>query len=397
MYWERKYPEFDKNGFVGMKNFSNGNIKGMIRVIGRFWKAQETGESLDQFYRRCSVRLVAALAEKVVTFTLRVIKPTKLGTKDKTSVDVDNNTIDIDEICIKYGGEKGIPPQFLKGQMRKETSPYHPFYPTYLYEPYTTQFRAFSNNPGLETNLYYIKPDATTFNPSAPNYSVVKDFNFPTSPVSVWDMIEQYSELESLNNDVVKYGKRVATKNSTKEHGVLSFYGVYKDPQTEYNKYLEASYEKYKISKHPKNEPKANDEARENFINFLKNEWDGGISGGKKGLTNIKAQTRIAASYGLIQLTYPTAIATKYGVNYPVDNDNLPEKLLETVNLKWAIKYLTYLLKKAILDEHKKEKQANWDDGLEGTFSDDVWPSWNSITSYPSEVLNFAKAYSPIK
>ena len=70
---------------------------------------------------------------------------------------------------------------------------------------------------------------------------------------------------------------------------------------------------------------------------------------------------------------------------------------METVNLKWAIKYLTYLLKKAILDEHKKEKQANWDDGLEGTFSDDVWPSWNSITSYPSEVLNFAKAYSPIK
>ena len=52
-------------------------------------------------------------------------------------------------------------------------------------------------------------------------------------------------------------------------------------------------------------------EAAENFINFLKDEWDGGISGGKKGLTNIKAQTRIAASYRLIQLTYPTAIATR--------------------------------------------------------------------------------------
>ena len=114
---------------------------------------------------------------------MRVIKPTKLGTKDKTSVDVDNNTIDIDEICIKYGGEKGMPSQFFEGQSeRKQVHTTHFILLICMNSIYySIQLRAFSNNPGLETNLYYIKPDATTFNPSAPNYSVVKDFNFPTS------------------------------------------------------------------------------------------------------------------------------------------------------------------------------------------------------------------------
>jgi hypothetical protein len=257
------------------------------------------------------------------------------------------------------------------------------------------QFSAFSNDKSLVNNLYYIEENATIFDPPVPNHTVVKDYHYPTSPVSVWYMIDQYSTLDTIPppGGWRKYGERVATTNSTKEHGVLSFY-VYKTPAKIYKKYLDEAYSKYDVTKYPKNEPKANDEARKNLVDYLKNDWDGGITGGKKGLINIKAQTRIAASYGLLQLTYPVAISSS--VNYPSDKDNSPEKLLETDNTKWSIKHLTNLLKDAIKSE--KNKDANWSLGLENTFKSKIWyPKWNKLKTYGNEVLNFVKVYTPNK
>ncbi|MGQ9799988.1 MAG: hypothetical protein ACUVRG_12020, partial [Ignavibacterium sp.] len=118
-----------------------------------------------------------------------------------------------------------------KGHMRREISANYPFYPTYLNEPWNIQFEV-NKNEDLRINPFYIQENATIFNPPTPNHSNVKDYHYPTNPVSVWDMIEIYSTIvhSSPPGGWRKYGERRATKNATKENGVLYFYDVYSTP-----------------------------------------------------------------------------------------------------------------------------------------------------------------------
>ena len=229
--------------------------------------------------------------------------------------------------------------------------------------------------------------DATSFNPPIVDYANVRDYHYPINPVSVWYMIKRYSTIEDLTpeGDYIKYGKR-------NTDGSLSF--VYKTPKTKFNELQQESFEHYHVKHHPENIQSANNEARENFINFYKNEWNGRIYGGKKGLVNIKAQTRMAASYGLLQILYITAIEDDIG--YPEDSENSPEKLLETDNLKWPLKHLINIVNTALQDENNKV--ANWSLGFESTFELGVYPRWNSRSDYPIEVLTMANYwYKPIK
>lgn len=153
------------------------------------------------------------------------------------------------------------------------------------------------------------------------------------------------------------------------------------------------AYKKYKVKQNPHNEPAANNEARENFIKFFRDEWNGEVDSNNKGLKNIKAQTRIAASYGLLQVMYTTAIGST--INYPINSENLPEELLETENLKWAFNHLTYFMNKAL--KNQTNKDGNQQLGLEGTFVNGIWNNWNSRDGYALEVLDFSKNYQPIK
>ncbi len=372
VYWEKKW--FDKTDNKN-KDFSEN---GMIRLIGRFW---EEGKE-DSF----KVKLKSTDNAEI---EIKIVKPNKLGTQYSKAKDVFSKELNIDSLCIYWGGLKGIPPQFIKGQMRRETSSKYHFYPTYLYEPWTTQFRAFKDDQSLFNNLFFVQENATSFNPPTPNHSNVKDYHYPTGPVSVWYMIENYSTIVHISppGGWEKYGKR-------KENGELYFYGVYKTPQNKFNEYKKQAYKYFKVELYPQNKLFANNEARENFIKFFRDEWNGEVSGNKNGLKNIKAQTRIAASYGLLQLTYPTAIGGT--VNYPVNFENLPEELLETENLKWAFNLLTYYINDAL--KTQIDKNGNWQDGLEGTYLNRIWKSWNKWkVGYPEEVLDFSNNYKPAK
>ncbi|MCA2004603.1 MAG: hypothetical protein LDL01_02300 [Ignavibacterium sp.] len=381
VYWEKEKPVWEGTTITG------NLAKGLIRLVGRYWEEGKT-------YK---VKLTARTQNgDEASIVIEVKKPSKLGNNIAWSKDVFGNDLNIDELCIKWSGKLGIPPQFIKGQMRRETSSHYPFYPTYLYEPWTTQFKAFKDDKSLITNPFFVQENTTTFNPTTPNHSNVKDYHYPTEPVSVWYMIENYSTIvhTSPPGGWRKYGERQATKNSSKEDGVLYFYGVYETPQSIYNKYKKEAYNKYKVKEYPLKEPLANNEARENFIKFFRDEWDGGVSGNRKGLKNIKAQTRIAASYGLLQLTYPTAIGG--AVNYPINLENLPEELLETENIKWAFNLLTYYINDAL--KSQMDKNGNWQEGLEGTYLNRIWKSWNKFKpGYPEEVLRFSNNYKPGK
>lgn len=78
----------------------------------------------------------------------------------------------------------------------------------------------------------------------------------------------------------------------------------------------------------------ANILAREATINFLKDEYE-------EGLTNIAAQTRIASSYGLLQTLYITVLDEHY---YPTTYNDRPENLNDVkISMDYAIKHLIKL------------------------------------------------------
>ena len=102
----------------------------------------------------------------------------------------------------------------------------------------------------------------------------------------------------------------------------------------------------------------------------------------------------MAASYGLLQILYTTALGNDVG--YPENSENPPEKLLETDNLKWSLNHLSYFINNALKYETKID--ANWSLGFEKTFETKVYHEWNSRTAYPAEVLAMANCwYKPIK
>ncbi len=255
VYWEKEKPVW-----VGITN--KGNLqKGLIRLVGKYWEEGKT-------YK---VKLTAKTQNGDESSIVVVVKkPSKLGNNVVISKDVFGNDLNIDELCIEWGGKLGIPPQFIKGQMRRETSSNYPFYPTYLYEPWTTQFEV----QNLFTNPFFVPENATSFNPPTPNHSNVKDYHYPTEPATVWELIEKYSTIvySSPPGGWRKYGERRATKNSSKKDGVLYFYNVYKTPQNKYNELKRDADKKYDVIKNPSNDSLANNEAREKFIKG--NKWE---------------------------------------------------------------------------------------------------------------------------
>ncbi|MBI9073218.1 MAG: hypothetical protein JEY94_16565 [Melioribacteraceae bacterium] len=103
IYWENKW--FDK---------SDNNNKplplGMIRLIGRYWEEGKNFKVNLQINHN-------GLSNKI---ELNVIKPSMLLSKGQLPTysrakDINDEEINIDKLCIKYGGKFGVPPQMLKG------------------------------------------------------------------------------------------------------------------------------------------------------------------------------------------------------------------------------------------------------------------------------------------
>jgi len=372
VYWEKEKPIYGTNPPATLPI-------GLIRIVGRYWNE-------EQIYK---VKLTATNGTDETSVEIKVEKPSKIGNSYSTSVDVFGNTLNVDSLCIIWGGELGIPPHFIKGQMKSETSSCSPFYPTYVFEPYTTQFNILKDYTN-RNNTFFVQNNQTTFDPPVPEHLNVKDFNYYTSPTSVWQIIEDHSDLVNLVSGCgqTKYGSRISTLNSTRENGILYFYGVYSFPQNKYDNFKLIEYKKYDVQNHNDREPQANNEARNLLVNFLKYEWDGGVKDGKKGLINIKAQTRMGASYGLLQMLYTTA---KKEHNYP------PNTVPEFLNEPDGTIYSKNRLKNFLSDLIKKENSNNWSLGLEGSFKQYVWPRWNpGYKKYPIKVLENAMLFKAI-
>lgn len=331
--------------------------------MGRYWYPDTTFE----------VRLKALHGGRSDSIIISVEKPHSLGSTHNLSKGVFNNRVNIDSICSIAGGKYGIPPQLIKGQMQKETYAMDfggeigsGFAPGYLYEPYTLQFDR-SRQTFFATNRFRVtgRTEMGT-DPVPTNHQHVQLISYPTTGQTVWDMIRDYSQIKNNTTQGARlYGKRVA------DHGDSLSFG-YRPPRVIYNKILSAFKDSLDVKKNPSRRDSAFTLARDSLARFLQNEWDGGISTNPKGLDSIWAQTRMASSYGLLQITYPVAVDR----GYLVTQSNTPERLnIDSV-------YLPYCM-----ENHRVNFQAA------NRFNLDVSNSWS--TGFDEAIRKMVQRWNP--
>ena len=356
VYWEKKW-------FRGSDNSSQPLADGMIRLIGRYW---EEGKE-DSF----KVKLKTTTNAEV---ELKIVRPNKLGNKYNYSKDVFDKSISIDSICIKYGGETGIPPQFIKGQIENEAPG---FFPPYRYEPLSTELNNRNNSGEIISKKWKDSPFFVTVNSMGigdpvPTHYNLKYIPYFKTPTKVWDILKKYSQIEDNSPT------GVITLYCKNENGKLNFkkFG-YKTAQDKYNGILKHFQG---IKENPVEEDYV--AARDSTIKYFKYYWYG-------GLDNIYAQTRIFASYGLLQTMYETALNRGF-----VNNSfNIPEKLnINDVSWPLTSKHLIKLLKEVLDMEFNSN---DWALGYENIFKAMAkkWNPW--MTDYDLEALNNSKKYFP--
>ncbi|MEW6509303.1 MAG: hypothetical protein AB1432_16350, partial [Bacteroidota bacterium] len=361
----------------------------IIRVIGRYWE-----EGKEEDYR---VTLKAQCDNKTIERDLKVGKPGKLLTEVqiptyKKARDIFDNEYSIDELCIKYGGLYGIPPQMLKGQMATESAiktfnfndgtSGSGFAPSYRYEPFTTQFDPVVNslisqdNPFVVTNGSMGKPGSASV-PSTSEHKHVSFVHYYETPKTIWDIVDDNSQLVNENNPstyVYRYktGKRKGCVKSN-DYNIIN---------TKYQeKLIEAeNIYRYKMKEKSKEltqtqQIEVNDSARVALVKFLKHEWQ---VGGIKGLTNIYAQTRIASSYGLLQILYITVVNNR---DYPISNNDRPENINDnSVGFDYMMKHLE---SKFGTNGFSLTKPDNWESTYKGR---------NKAPSFPKPGAGFEEA-----
>jgi hypothetical protein len=303
------------------------------------------------------------------------------------SRDVFDNPTNIDSICVYYGGIYGIPPNFLKGQMLKEAGKMDlpggekGFAPSYRYEPFTIQLsKSWKKDPRYNGGLWVVDPNRTSremgTGKEVPIHQNVQDMPYPRSPETVWDILCDHSELVNVGSDKSHrvYGKRLPS-------GKMIFPNQYEEINEKYIKFLNAS-KKYNdflnvngaiaslFSRKSKEEI-----AREKMIEYLRDKWN-------KGAKNMVAQTRLASSYGLLQMLYSTAVEAKE-MSYPSKDPNIsPEDFNVTdTNMTYCLKYMKKLLQKYLTTT--VEGNGNWPHGFEYWFKDYIWPIWNTNEAFP--------------
>ena len=362
VYWEYKYPVYSGNTFTGMNPLS----KGMIRLVGRYWEEGKTFKTTLTAHNPAD--------GKSTSIDIEVKKPDKLGSQYSKAKDVFNNEINIDDICIKYGGKYGIPPQLIKEQMEEEAATYNfggnigtGFAPSYRYEPYTVQFWKWTKNRA--SDLFYVSLNNVD-DPPIPDHKYVQIIPYIYPNKYIWNVIYDHSQL--VNN---------IADDSHRLYGVRTFadtmnFGPYSAIQNIYHNFIN-TYEKYLPLQ------KAAPLANARMVSFLRDEWHGGTK-------NILAQTRISSSYGLLQMLYPTAIYR----GYVEDISHLPENLnVTTTTMDLSIPYQESLLINNI--GVSVESSGNWSEGFEQSLYDFIYANWNTRKAYKDEVFYKSRNYLP--
>ncbi|MGD1044562.1 MAG: hypothetical protein ABR936_04425 [Bacteroidota bacterium] len=323
IYWENKWSNpATLNGYILDKD--------IVRVVGRYWEAGQEGKGNNSW-------LYADISGKGSRIQIEVKKPTKLGktyTYSRSVYDSPDGDprLNIDEKCFEYGGKYGIPPQFIKAQIFNEASKNldgikgKGFAPTYVYEPYTAQFGNWKDYHYAK-GLWLVTKTSMGTGKRVPDHLNVQDFPYPTTPLTVWDMIVEHSQLVNATSgfDHTKYGKRKDDGSNEMD------FKPYTDINNIYKEQLRAALYSCYFFGAPQGQTYA-DVSREYMARYLRDDCH------EVGAINITAQTRVASSYGFLQMCFTTAVEDK-DRGYPYNDSNKsPEDLNETdINFFYGI------------------------------------------------------------
>ena len=368
VYWEQKKP------------IPNGGTLpiGMVRVVGRYWHP-------DSIY---TVDLIATKrvwwmgSQGTIGYRvpIEVKKPARLHDESvfskpfKETRNIRNELLDIDALCIEYGGKIGIPPQVIKGQMFQESDKTgDQFNPSYRYEPWADYgFASEELNPKFWKD-YRKQPFWVTGQPPRPmgegkdvplDHQNVKPVYYPTSPISIADY--------AINN-WGKYWKW--NKSGT---GIII---IGNDKLTEKWEENRKKYEAawvFGISPITIAREATQKEIKQKYTDY--------------------AQTRKAASYGLIQMLYTTA-KDPLGFNRgkSIEESSAPEELNdEKVEMPFYQKFTEKNLREEFGGEDAIVPDSNWPKGWEKTWMDS-FKAYNSASDYGISVFNHAKKFYPQK
>ena len=367
VYWETEKP---------LDNGSN-EPTGIIRLVGRYWSKDSTYKFI----------LTAKHNGKISTKKFKIQNPSKLGDKFYLSKDVFDKEFNVDSLIVKYCGQSGIPPQLIKGQMATESPKTYfggkidsGFAPGYRYEPYTTEFkiRKSENDTIWPNSPFKVTKTSMGTGEAVPDHKNVKIISYPAEHTTIWDMVKKYSDLDGKCTLTTQrmYGK-IDDKDNNKFN--FTFYGYRKIQRKCYDPILKF-FQKNKENPSPEDINSAND----SIAVYLRDKWNG-------GLKNILAQTRIASSYGLLQILYTTAI----NKGYNLDSNHRPEALNENpIFFPLALSYhsnnLINLLGKSV------EKRNNWILGFDEAFKR-MMELYNDNPDYVNKVIANTKYYLPTK
>ncbi|HUI31284.1 MAG TPA: hypothetical protein VLX91_13830 [Candidatus Acidoferrales bacterium] len=367
VYWEYKWPKYDGTQFQQMEKLPDG----MIRLVGRYWEQGKTFKT----------KLTAHTSDgRSGSIVIEVKKPGALLTAGQSpsydpALDIRNAHISIDSLCIRWGGQYGIPPQLLKSEILREAHVENQsVWPTYRYEPWQDlRSRADTWASSYMSQPYWVTGTGTP-NPMGVGTAV------PTSHQNVRPILS-FSQQNAYPNTPTRIGDYVADNYKSYYQGV----GLSKDfnalgAPDQVRLYWYALVKKYR-SMYKINPSQAVAFANADMKDFLRAnyaQW---------------AQTRKGASYGFLQVLYTTAIMSYCG--YPQDNTNAPENLDDENNhFPIACKFIKHNVVKVLSKTKNNYDIGKWQLGFEETFREG-YVYYNQGSGYGSIVLTNARMFDP--
>lgn len=273
---------------------------GSIRLVGRYW---EEGKPYK-------VRLIANAPGRAGRIDIEVKKPHVLGdpnlsdfARQSVVTDVFGSSLNLDELIIKYAGENGIPPQFIKGQMEQEcmNAKTKVFEPVWRYEPMLD----ITYQEGIYAERFF--PDGAPFVKSTDHPRGEGDWPYDVKPAHSNVFSEEYSgSLISIGGYIAGNWDKYKRKGKLGEPDLIlsspdlsqRFKELYKPPKT-LNKNTDMV-------------------AKQLAYNELGTE----LVSAKTDLAkryDVKAQTRIVTSYGFTQLMY--SMTVDYGGTFNAETE----------------------------------------------------------------------------
>jgi hypothetical protein len=348
--------------------------RGFIRLVGRYLPDDQT--------KTYKVHLKGTVGQKSVTMQIEVKKPAclydpsamKTASNNKPyrwTTNVWGTSVDIDAICIQYAGVIGIPPQVIKAQMFQESDKTgDKFNPSYRYEPWQDDFFADPNRNPDGWEDYSTQPFWVTGEPPNPmgegkivplNHQNVHPVYYPSSPVHIADYV-----LNNWGQYFKKSDYTVIGSNSLTVR-LVNYANTY------------------------------------NFIYLLNGELGDPVS---QAISLIKhdikvqytqiAQTRKAASYGLIQMLYTTAQPLGYNRGNDATSSHAPEELNdETIEMPFYEQFTEANLSKEFSKERLDFAMAgDWPLGWEKTWMNSFgW--YNKDAGYAPSVFANSRRFYP--